>query len=89
MTVYFEIGYSILSSLGISNALSSLLVIGILGVSRLSLVPLIVSVACAIANALAYYSFYTHHEVSKRVAASVISDVAWLVSLQQTKIPLV
>ena len=52
--VYFEESWAILSSLGLVNVLFGLMIIGITTRSPVSIVPIVVSVAGAIANGLCY-----------------------------------
>lgn len=52
--VYFEESWAILSSLGLVNVLFGLMIIGITSLSPVSIVPIVVSVAGAIANGLCY-----------------------------------
>jgi len=52
--VYFEESWAILSSLGLVNVLFGLMIIGITSRSPVSIVPIVVSVAGAIANGLCY-----------------------------------
>lgn len=80
MAEYFELSWAILSTIGIFNTLVGVMVVGIVGFSMVSLVPLIVSVAMAVANGLCYYAFYTDHPVANIAAASVSADLFWLVS---------
>jgi hypothetical protein len=78
--VYFEISWSILSSIGLFNILFGLLVVGITSLSPISIVPIIVSAACAIANGLCYYAFYADYPQIPTVVAGAFADVMWLVS---------
>lgn len=78
--VYYELSWSILSTIGIANLLFGLLVCGITTFSQISIVPLATSAAGAIANGLCYYAFYTDAgEAKTRAAASVGADIFWLV----------
>lgn len=52
--VYFEESWAILSSLGLVNVLFGLMIIGITSLKPVSIVPIVVSVAGAIANGLCY-----------------------------------
>lgn len=80
MAEYFELSWAILSTIGIFNTLVGGMVVGIVGFSMVSLVPVIVSVAMAVANGLCYYAFYANHPVANTAAASVSADLFWLVS---------
>jgi hypothetical protein len=77
---YFEESWAILSSVGLVNVLFGLMIIGITSLSPVSLVPIIVSVAGAIANGLCYYAFYADYPKTGTVIAGAVADVAWLVS---------
>jgi hypothetical protein len=76
---YFELSWSILSSIGIFALGLSLLVIATTGLSPLSVVAPVVSIAGAVANGLCYFAFYTNYNVDSRVAASIFADFLWLV----------
>lgn len=76
---YFELGWAILSSIGLVNVLCGLMVRGIIGPSQVILVPIVVSAAGAIANGLCYAAFYTTYPLYGRLAAGVIADIGWLV----------
>lgn len=80
MDPYFEHSWSILSSIGIFAAMMSGFVIALMSLTLLTIVPLIVSIACSVANGLCYYAFYTTHKTEGRMAASIIADLMWLVS---------
>ncbi|KAI9833806.1 MAG: hypothetical protein M1826_006329 [Phylliscum demangeonii] len=77
--VYFELSWAILSSVGLINVCIGLMVIGITSLSGLSLLPVIVSGASAIANGLCYYAFYTNHATHRRMVASAVADLCWLI----------
>nr|BDD69312.1 sterol uptake control protein 2 [Verruciconidia persicina] len=79
MTVYFELSWAILSTIGIANVIYSLTVASICGFPPISLVPLVVSAACAVANGLCYYVFYTDYPVVNKAAASGFTDFLWLI----------
>lgn len=70
-----------LSTIGLINALFGLMVIGITGYSPIILVPIVVSVAAAIANGLYHYVFYEDHETAALVLGAVFADTSWLVKL--------
>lgn len=82
--VYFEQSWAILSSIGIVNVLFGFMIIGITSPSPVSLVPVVVSTACAIANGLCYYAFYADYPKTGTVAAAAVADIAWLVSRTRT-----
>ena len=79
VTAYFELSWSILSTIGLFLTVIGIWAILITRVSPLHLVPIIVSIACAIANGLCYYAFYTDYPMRQRVVASVFADIFWLV----------
>jgi hypothetical protein len=78
--VYFELSWSILSSIGLLNTLFGVLVVGITSLSPISIVPIIVSTACAIANGMCYYAFYADYPQIPTVVAGAFADFMWLVS---------
>ncbi|EXK23449.1 hypothetical protein FOMG_19772, partial [Fusarium oxysporum f. sp. melonis 26406] len=78
--VYFELSWSILSTIGIGNVLFGFLVCSITSFSQISAVPLITSAAGAIANGLCYYAFDTEENpVKGKAVASAFADLFWLV----------
>lgn len=77
--LYFEESWAILSSIGIGNTGFGLMIAGITSLSHISIVPIVVSVAGAIANGLCYYAFYSNHSTSREVVAAAIADITWLV----------
>ena len=79
--VYFEESWAILSSIGLVNVGFGLMIVGITSLSQISLVPIIVSAAGAIANGLCYYAFYATYPKTGTVVAAAVADIAWLVSL--------
>jgi hypothetical protein len=79
--VFFELSWSILSTIGIANVLFGFLVVSVTDFTLISSVPIVASAACALANGLCYYAYYlTSRPVVYRVVASVFADIAWLVS---------
>jgi len=81
--VYFELGWSILSTICLANVLFGLLVVGITNFTQVSSVPLVTSAAGAIANGLCYYAFYDYenrYSLPAKAAASAVADIAWMVS---------
>ncbi|KAJ5484058.1 hypothetical protein N7539_005854 [Penicillium diatomitis] len=76
---YFELSWSILSTIGLFLTVAGLWATAITRLSRLHLVPIIVSIACSIANGLCYFAFYTQNPIRQRAAASVFADTFWLV----------
>jgi hypothetical protein len=78
--VYFELGWSILSTIGIANVLFGLLVAGITTLSPVSLVPIITSAAGAIANGLCYYAYYdASYSLQSKAVAAAFGDIFWMV----------
>jgi hypothetical protein len=78
--VYFELSWSILSTIGLVNTLFGLLVGGITTYSPICAVPIITSISCAIANGLCYYAFYNEsYSLKNRAVASAFADIAWMV----------
>jgi hypothetical protein len=77
--LYFEGSWSILSTIGLVNVINGLTVISIIGVTPIALVPVLISVATAIANGLCYYAYYAHYGKRSTVAAAALADVFWLV----------
>ncbi|PLB49787.1 hypothetical protein P170DRAFT_447377 [Aspergillus steynii IBT 23096] len=76
---YFELSWSILSSIGLFTALLAIWAVLITRPSPLSYVPIVVSVACAAANGLCYFSYYTSHSLVHRIAGSAFADIFWLI----------
>jgi hypothetical protein len=77
--VYFELSWAILSTIGFTNVILGVIVLGITGFSPIAIVPVVVSAAAAIANGLCYYAFYGEYPVLNTAVASVFADLAWLV----------
>jgi hypothetical protein len=77
---YYEESWAILSTIGLVNILFGFMVIGITTLSPISIVPIVVSVAGAIANGLCYYAFYADYPTTGTVVAAAFADVTWLVS---------
>lgn len=77
--VYFELSWSILSSIGLINFFYGILVVGITSFSPISAVPIVVSAAGALANGLCYYSFYGDYSRIPTVIAGVLADMFWLI----------
>ncbi|KUL83132.1 hypothetical protein ZTR_11004 [Talaromyces verruculosus] len=79
LPTYFEYSWAILSSIGIANVLFGVTVVGITNLSQISLLPIIVSAAGAIANGLCYCAFYADYPKTPTAAASAIADITWLI----------
>ncbi|EEU37095.1 hypothetical protein NW767_008692 [Fusarium falciforme] len=78
--VYYELSWSILSTIGIANVLFGLMVAGITSFSPVSIVPIVTSAAGAIANGLCYYAYYDlSNPIKGQAIASAIADVLWMV----------
>ncbi|KAJ0126347.1 Protein MSN1 [Fusarium oxysporum f. sp. albedinis] len=78
--LYFELSWSILSTIGIGNVLFGFLICSITSFSQISAVPLITSASAAIANGLCYYAFYAEgNPVKGKAVASAFADLFWLV----------
>jgi hypothetical protein len=88
MATYFELSWSILSSIGLFVTFVGIWAIFITRPSPLTYIPIVVSVSCAIANGACYYAFYTDHATRNRAAASGIADLFWLVMLSPPQSPL-
>ena len=79
--VYFEQSWAILSTIGVLNVFFGTTVVGITSLSPISVVPLVVSVASAIANGLCYYAFYADYSTTSTIVAACFADFFWLVRL--------
>lgn len=79
VSAYYEISWSILSTIGIANVLFGLVIIGITSLTPVAVVPIVSSIACALANGLCYFAFYSHHPLKHRAVASAFADFFWLV----------
>jgi hypothetical protein len=78
--IYYELSWSILSTICIANVLFGGLVIGITSFSPIATVPIVTSVAGAVANGLCYYAFYNDsYGTNNRAIASIFADLGWLV----------
>lgn len=79
--IYFETSWSILSSIGLYNVLIGLLIVGMTSLSPVTIVPIVVSAANAIADGLCYFAYYADYPTGPTAAAAVAADFFWLVSL--------
>ncbi|KAE8555584.1 hypothetical protein EYB25_000282 [Talaromyces marneffei] len=79
LPTYFEYSWAILSSIGIANVLFGFTVISITNLSQISILPVIVSAAGAIANGLCYCAYYADYPKTPTAVASALADIAWLV----------
>lgn len=82
--VYFELSWSILSTIGVANVFFGLLVVSVTSSSPVAAVPIVTSAAGAVANGLCYYAFYlTSVPLVNQAVASAFADILWVVSTQQ------
>ncbi|KAI8166740.1 hypothetical protein COL154_006455 [Colletotrichum chrysophilum] len=80
LPVYFELSWSILSTIGAANVFFGLLIVGITTFSQITVVPIISSAAGAIANGLCYYAYYDEgYGLKNKAAASAFGDLFWLI----------
>ncbi|KAJ3535406.1 hypothetical protein NM208_g7142 [Fusarium decemcellulare] len=79
MSVYFDSNWAILSTIGLITMLFSVLILGITKLSYLSVVPLVVSAAGAIANGLSYYGQYENTQPTTSAAVWAVADVLWMI----------
>lgn len=80
--IYFELGWSILSTICLTNVLFGILVVGITSFTQVASVPIITSVAGAVANGLCFFAFYDYenrYSPTSKAAASAVADIAWMV----------
>ncbi|WXC59690.1 hypothetical protein SNK03_005550 [Fusarium graminearum] len=76
--VFFELSWSILSTICMGNVLLGCLVCGITNWTLLAAVPMFSSAAGAIANGLCYVVYYQKHPPMVTAIASVFADIFWL-----------
>ena len=76
---FFEISWSIITTIGIGNVFFGFLVCGITNFTLIAAVPIISSGAGAIANGLCFYVNYGEYPRKNKAIASVFGDVFWLV----------
>jgi hypothetical protein len=77
--LYFEGSWAILSTIGLINVMFGLIVVGIAGLSPIALVPIILSIAGAVANGLCFYAFYGNYNKTATLIAAIFADLGWLV----------
>ncbi|KAH7096617.1 hypothetical protein BKA62DRAFT_624827 [Auriculariales sp. MPI-PUGE-AT-0066] len=77
LPIYFESSWSILSIIGMWNFFIALILLSIIGRSKILYVPLVVSVATAIANGMCFYAFYMNYAVVNTAVASAFADIFW------------
>ena len=80
---YFEVCWSIFSTICLVNVFFGILVCEITTFTVLAAVPIFSSAAGAIANGLCYYVYYNDHPLVNEVVAAVFADFFWLVRLPQ------
>ncbi|KAH7145397.1 hypothetical protein B0J13DRAFT_321893 [Dactylonectria estremocensis] len=80
--VFFELSWSILSTICMANVLFGLLVCSITSFTPLAAVPILSSAAGAIADGLCFYSNYGTHPDINRAVSSVFADIFWV--MQET-----
>ncbi|SPN96476.1 uncharacterized protein DNG_00004 [Cephalotrichum gorgonifer] len=76
---YFDSSWSILSTIGMANVLFGFVIVGITSFKPVVAVPIVTSTACAVANGLSFYAFYTHYALRNRAVASAFADIFWLI----------
>lgn len=81
--VYYETSWSIMSTIGLVNVLVGFVVVGITSLSPVTMVPIVVSVANAVADGLCYFAFYANYPVIPTAVAAAFADIFWLVSRAQ------
>lgn len=81
--IYYEDSWAILSTIGIANLLFGIAVIGITALSPLTIIPVVVSIALAVANGLCFFAYYAQYPIHQQIIAGAFADVLWLVSLHQ------
>ncbi|KAH7391687.1 hypothetical protein BKA66DRAFT_568102 [Pyrenochaeta sp. MPI-SDFR-AT-0127] len=79
MPLYFEGSWAILSTIGINNVIFGFIVVGVTGFSPIALVPIVVSMAGAVANGLCFYALYANYSKTPTVVAAIFADLLWLV----------
>ena len=80
---YFEVCWSIFSTICLVNVFFGILVCEITTFTVLAAVPIFSSATGAIANGLCYYVYYNDHPLVNEVVAAVFADFFWLVRLHQ------
>ncbi|KAK9790284.1 hypothetical protein AB5N19_02151 [Seiridium cardinale] len=79
MTLYFDPAWAALSTIGVANVLYGFIVMSITRFSPIILVPIVSSVACAVANGLCFYAFYNDNPIVDVAVASGFADMFWLI----------
>ncbi|KAL5598247.1 hypothetical protein FOBRF1_012040 [Fusarium oxysporum] len=77
---YFDLSWAVISTIGLFNVLISLMVAGIAnGFSRVLLVPLVVSAACALANGLCYVAYIAEYPAVNKAVAAIFASLGWTI----------
>ncbi|KAK3308420.1 uncharacterized protein B0T15DRAFT_391809 [Chaetomium strumarium] len=78
--LFFELSWSILSTIGAGNVFFGILVVSVTNLSPIAAVPIVTSAAGAIANGLCFYAFYQPSQpATNRAVASGFADMLWLI----------
>ncbi|CEL11608.1 hypothetical protein ASPCAL14709 [Aspergillus calidoustus] len=78
--VFLETSWGILSTIGVFLTFASISVICMTKICTLNFVPLVVSIACALANGCCYYAYYTGGPpCTGRLVASIFADIFWMI----------
>ncbi|KAK4234714.1 hypothetical protein C8A03DRAFT_47020 [Achaetomium macrosporum] len=78
--LFFELSWSILSTIGAANVFFGILVVSVTNLSPIAAVPIVTSAAGAVANGLCFYAFYlTSPPATNRAVASGFADIMWLI----------
>ncbi|KAK4118203.1 hypothetical protein N657DRAFT_405477 [Parathielavia appendiculata] len=78
--VFFELSWSILSTIGAGNVFFGILVVSVTNFSPIAAVPLVTSAACAVANGVCFYAYYLPTvPVTNRAVAAAFADILWLI----------
>ncbi|KAK6511087.1 hypothetical protein TWF481_000009 [Arthrobotrys musiformis] len=79
LPLYFELSWSILSTIGLVTFMIAWMVAGIVHLTTITMIPIVVSGACAVANGLCYYAFYGSYPVKSRAVAAGFADIFWFI----------
>lgn len=85
---YFESSLAVLSTIGLCLTGVGVYIILVTRFSALHAIPVVASVACAVANGLSYHAFSTTTFGVRKVVASGFADILWPVSSSLTAQPL-
>ncbi|KAI9367639.1 hypothetical protein BJX61DRAFT_283620 [Aspergillus egyptiacus] len=77
--VFFELSWGVLSTIGVFLVFASISLTLVTKPCVLNFIPLVISVACAVANGACYYAYYTNGPETGRVAASIFADIFWMI----------